>query len=356
MHDINFNNSTGKYSFFSVKQTAWHGLGKVVTDHPTSAEAIRHAGLDYQVEKVPMFTHWYGQDETEAGGLPVKTEMPVPDNFATRRADTGQILGVVGNAYHIVQNTDAFSFFDGIVGGGDGVLYETAGALGKGERIFITAKLPGYIRVGNGEDITDKYIFLTNTHDGKGSITVAFTPIRVVCRNTLNAALRNMTQVVRIRHTANAGQRLQDARKVMGLADTFFGQLDDIFNHWAKTPITDKHVRKLIEMALCPNKQTWEALKNEDRDSLSANFKNTCNDAFAYAMACDTQQMETTKGTVFGAYNAITGYYQNVRSYTSENDKIKSTLLGGTAQLRANRSFELCNGYARFGADALSMN
>ncbi|MEH6680244.1 MAG: DUF932 domain-containing protein [Sediminicola sp.] len=344
MHNINFNDRTGTYSFFSVQRTAWHGLGKVVTDYPTSAEAIRYAGLDYQVEKMPLFTHWE------------QRENPVPDHFATRRADTGQTFGVVGNKYHIVQNTDAFSFFDGIVGGGDGILYETAGALGKGERIFITAKLPGYIRVGKGEDLTDKYIFLTNTHDGMGSITVAFTPIRIVCQNTLNAALSDMTQIVRIRHTANAEQRLRDAHKVMGLANTFFDQVDGIFNHWAKTPIGDKHVQKLIELAMCPNDRTWDALQKGDRDSLSTNFKNCCEDAFAYAMASDAQLMETTRGTVFGAYNAITGYYQNVRSYKTENDKVKSTLLGGTAQRRANRAFGLCDAYRKFGADALNMN
>lgn len=99
----------------------------------------------------------------------------VPDYFATLRTDTSDVLGVVGKDYQIVQNNEAFSFFDSIVGG-NGILYETAGALGKGERIFITAKLPDYIRVGK-EDLIEKYLFLTTSHDGSGSITAAFTPI-----------------------------------------------------------------------------------------------------------------------------------------------------------------------------------
>ena len=61
--------------------------------------------------------------------------------------------------------------------------------MGDGERIFITAKLTSYIRVGGGDDITEKYIFLTTSYDGIGSITAAFTPIRVVCQNTLNVAM-----------------------------------------------------------------------------------------------------------------------------------------------------------------------
>src|SRR3546814_20848068 len=83
------------------------------------------------------------------------------------------------------------------------MMYETAGALGNGERIFITAKLPDYIRVG-GDDLIEKYLFLTTSHDGSGSITAAFTPIRIVCANTLNAAMPRQSNTIKIRHTSGA--------------------------------------------------------------------------------------------------------------------------------------------------------
>ena len=227
-HNLNFNERTGRYSFFSVQEKAWHGLGQIVTDYPTSAEAIKHAGLDYEVTKSPLYTKASNiinpTENLEIGN----NEVNVPNYFATIRTDNNTVLGVVGKDYHIVQNREAFSFFDSIVGGTDGILYETAGALGNGERIFITAKLPDYIRVGNGDDVTEKYIFLTTSHDGSGSITAAFTPVRIVCQNTLNASLRNMSNVVRIRHTSGAKQRLENAHKVMGLANEFSNQLEDI--------------------------------------------------------------------------------------------------------------------------------
>ena len=157
------------------------------------------------------------------------------------RTDTEQVLGVVGKDYEVVQNVDAFSFFDAIVGG-DGIQYETAGALGKGERIFITAKLPGYIKVGN-DDLIEKYLFLTTSHDGYGSILAAFTPVRIVCANTLNAALRNYSNSIKIRHTANAKQRLEQAHKVMGIANNLTEQMESIFNHWAKVRITDPAIK-----------------------------------------------------------------------------------------------------------------
>lgn len=235
-HNLNFNEQTGKYSFFSTKQPAWHSLGQVVQDYPTSREAIAFAGLDYEVVKAPLF----------AKGSEPAIDFAVPDQYATMRNDNNAIFGLVGKDYQIVQNADAFAFFDAIVGGGDGILYETAGAIGQGERIFITAKLPGYIRVGSGDDVTEKYIFLSTSHDGSGSITAAFTPIRIVCQNTLNAAMRSASNVVRIRHTANAKQRLEDAHRVMGLADTLSLQLEGIFNDWSKVRIEDEQVKKLI--------------------------------------------------------------------------------------------------------------
>ena len=355
-HNINFNSNTGRYSFFSVKEKAWHGLGQIVQDYPTSAEAIKHAGLDYEVAKIPLYTKGSGIIET-ANGIEIgSSELEVPNYFANIRTDNNAVLGVVGKDYHIVQNREAFNFFDEIVGGDEGILYETAGALGNGERIFITAKLPDYIRVGNGDDVTEKYIFLTTSHDGSGSITAAFTPIRIVCQNTLNASLRNMSNVVRIKHTSGAKQRLDDAHKVMGLANTLSTQLEGIFNQWAKVKVTDQEVRKLIQLALCPNKETFDLLKKGAEDEVSTLFKNTVEDAFAYAMVSDTQQMETTKGTLFGAYNAVTGYYQNVRSYKDNEAKLQSIVMGGTAQLKSQKAFELCTSFATDGAEILNLN
>lgn len=353
-HNLNFNERTGRYSFFSVQEKAWHGLGQIVTDYPTSAEAIKHAGLDYEVIKSPLYTNASNiidpTDSLEIRG----NEVNVPNYFATIRTDNNAVLGVVGKEYHIVQNREAFSFFDAIVGGTDGILYETAGALGNGERIFITAKLPDYIRVGNGDDVTEKYIFLTTSHDGSGSITAAFTPVRIVCQNTLNASLRNMSNVVRIRHTSGAKQRLENAHKVMGLANEFSNQLEDIFNNWAKVKVADNEVKKMIQFALCPNKETLQHLKAGNDDEISTVFKNTVEDAFAYAMTSDSQQMNTTKGTLFGAYNAVTGYYQNVRSYKDSEAKLQSIILGGTAQLKSQKAFEICTNFQKLGMNCFN--
>ncbi|TLV01428.1 DUF932 domain-containing protein [Dyadobacter luticola] len=344
-HNINFNEITQKDSFFSVKEKAWHGLGQIVDQYPTSGEAINHAGLDYQVQKAGLFAaNLSSQNPTE--------NVPVPNFYATMRTDNGAVLGIVGKDYQIVQNRNAFTFFDSIVGG-DGIMYETAGALGKGERIFITAKLPGYIEVGR-DDLIEKYLFLTTSHDGSGSITAAFTPVRIVCANTLNAAMKNMTNVVKIRHTSNATERLTTAHKVMGIASRFSDQVGEVFNQWAKKPITDPQLRKLIEIAMAPNKQVLGNLKDGKDNALSTQFINIVEDVYEYALSNPTQQLPSTMGTVFGAYNAVTGYFQNVRRFQNDEAKLKSIVLGGTAQLRSQAAFNLCSEFTLRGPASLN--
>ena len=351
-HNINYNEQTKRHSFFSVKEKAWHGLGQIISDYPNSAEALKYAGLDFTVVKRKLFT--YDNENSFGNSDTVTPKIEVPNFFATVRTDTEQALGVVGKDYEVVQNVDAFSFFDAIVGG-EGIQYETAGALGKGERIFITAKLPDYIKVGS-DDLIEKYLFLTTSHDGFGSITAAFTPVRIVCANTLNAAMRNHTNSIKIRHTANAKERLEQAHKVMGNSNNLYKELETIFNQWAKVCITDAEVKKLIQLALTPNKETLQSVQAGKEDEFSTCFVNMSDAAFEYAMSNPTQQQETTKGTLFGAYNAVTGYYQNVRSYKDGEAKLKSLLLGGTAQLRTQKAFHLCESFARYGSTDLHLN
>ncbi|WP_439559039.1 DUF932 domain-containing protein [Dyadobacter sp.] len=348
-HNINFDENTGKHSFFSVKEKAWHGLGQIVDQYPNSKEAIFHAGLDYQVEKAELTALIKSPSNQQES-----SSSRVPGYFATMRTDNNAVLGVVGKDYQIVQNRDAFTFFDSIVGN-DGILYETAGALGRGERIFITAKLPGYIQVGS-DDLIEKYLFLTTSHDGSGSITAAFTPVRIVCANTLNAAMKNMTNVVKIRHTSNAVERLRTAHKVMGIASKFSEEVGGIFNDWVKKPITDPQLKRLIEIAMAPNREVLGNLRDGKINALSTQFTNIVDDVYEYALSNPTQQLPTTMGTVFGAYNAVTGYFQNVRKFQDDEAKVKSILLGGTAQLRAQTTFNLCADFAKNGISTLNLN
>ncbi|MGN6420242.1 MAG: DUF932 domain-containing protein [Pseudobacter sp.] len=350
-HNLNYNSNTQQHSFFSVKESAWHGLGQIVHDYPTSKEALQFAGLNYTVEKRPLFTtHAVPQPDTEI----IHPDIAVPDYYATVRTDSNAVLGVVGQDYKVVQNVDAFEFFDAIVGG-DGIQYETAGALGKGERIFITAKLPNYIRVAN-DDLIKQYLFLTTSHDGFGSIIAAFTPIRIVCNNTLNAAMSQHSNAIKIRHTTKAKDRLAQAHEVLGITNKLSEELESIFNQWAKVRITDVQVKQLIQRAMAPSKEVLHNVLKGVQDSLSQQFTGMVDQVYRYAMSSPSQQTDTTKGSVFGAYNAVTGYFQNVRNYKNDEAKLKSIMLGGVAQLRTQAAFDLCKNFAIKGQDAFLMN
>ncbi|WP_130855632.1 DUF932 domain-containing protein [Olivibacter jilunii] len=357
-HELFFDNDTQRHSFFSVKEKAWHRLGTILQDHPTSAEAIQYAGLDFTVEKRELFIR--NQDtmltELVAGQGIALPYMEVPNFYATVRTDKNIPLGIVGKDYHVVQNRNAFAFFDSIVDNSRDIRYETAGCLGNGERIFITAKLPDYIRIGDSDDVIEQYLFFTTSHDGTGSVTIALTPVRIVCANTLNHALRNCTHAVRVRHTASADQQLQDAFKVMEMHHKTTPVLQELFTHWSKVRITDREVRRLIEMAMANNPEVLKHVIEGNSEALSTRFKNTCNEVYSYAMANETQQMETTKGTVFGVYNGVTGYFQHVRKYGTPEDKVKNILLGGTAFNRAQQAFDLCLNYAKHGTQVLQLN
>ncbi len=142
-HEIEIKNN--KASFFTTNEPAWHGLGTVVQGARTSKEAIELANLGFEVKKAPLYADVKEVKGSEIMNQPVR----LYDGYATFRADTNDLFGYVGSRYEIVQNLEAFEFFDDIVGQ-DEAIYETAGVLFGGRRIFITAKMPDYIKVPDG--------------------------------------------------------------------------------------------------------------------------------------------------------------------------------------------------------------
>jgi phage/plasmid-like protein (TIGR03299 family) len=324
-HNLN-KTKTGEVAFATVNEIAWHKLGTVVEKKMTSADAIKHAHLGYVVEKTPALAK-----------INSKTH-EVPEQFVTYRKDTGDIFGIVGSRYEIVQNKDAFTFFDAIVGDG-AAIYETAGALGKGERLFITAKLPKHIKVGS--DVIEQYIILTSTHDGSGAIRAAFTPVRIVCANTLQMALRNSQRMVSIRHTKNVQEQLKQAHKLMGIVADEANFMGQNFVGMSKMRITDKQLRAFITLAMHPERE--QITKGEFDKDFSKRFENLVDEIVGYATTHETQLTKETKGTLYGAYNSISGYFQNVKQYDSAEDKVQ-TIVYGTGSRKTAHSMDIALG------------
>ena len=161
---------------------------------------------------------------------------------------------------------------------------------------------------------------------------------------------------MKIRRTEGHGVQRDQAWRVLGMASKLSTDLQQIFVRSAKVPITDLQLRKLIQMAVAPNKEVLKNLQAGHDDELSTCFRNLCNSVAEYAFTSPSQQLDTTRGTLFGAYNAITGYFQNVGTYKDPEAKLRSILLGGTAQLRTQAAFRLCEGFDKGGPSTLHFN
>lgn len=277
---------TDRDHMFSVREVPWHKIGTVLSDHPeTSAEAIKAAKLDWKVQLRNLFT---------AEG------MQIPEFFATIRDDPehGQIpLGVVGKRYNPLQNVEAFEFFDNLVQ--DGIAsYETAGSLREGRKVWILAKMNDDLSVGDDDSI-DKFVLLSNSHDGSSAVTVKVTPVRVVCNNTLSAALRtkaSKNNEFSIRHTSSVKEKLEQAQKTMEAVNDAYDALGRV---WSKMTEIELPIHERIAYIhdVFPEK---EDAKNPKR---LATLRAEVFSLFEKGAGMD---LDSANGTLWGAYNAVT--------------------------------------------------
>ena len=296
-----------------VAPSPWHELGNELVNPATAREAIEAAGLDYTVVKKPM---------KEFVELDQAAE--VSDRWVTVRTDTGDVLGIVDESYEPVQNRDAFTFFDNLVGA-DEAIYETAGTLGKGERIWMLAKLPGFINV-RGRDIVSKYVLLSNSHDGSSLVRVKLTPIRAVCNNTLTAALKGAGEI-NIRHTANAAEDMKQALSLLEVTNSLYEQLDAVFNRMALTKISEKQLLDYVK-ALVPDED--EGTDNEKNHGI----RKSCLELHESGQGADL-----SRGTLWGAFNSVTEYTDHGME-DNPATRLESIWFGRGEQLKLN-AFQL---------------
>jgi phage/plasmid-like protein (TIGR03299 family) len=304
----------GKASFVTTKP-AWHKLGTVVENAMTSEEAIKLAGLDYEVAKVPVLMEGINGFNSV-----------VPDHFITKRTDTNETFGIVGNKYEVVQNKDAFNFFDAIVGG-DLAMFETAGALGKGEKIFITAKMPDFIRITGTDDLTECYVILTSSHDGSGAVIAGISPIRIVCENTMRLSLKKAISKVSIRHTTNVKANLDTAHKLIGISHAYITELNECFNVLAKKKISDNQVLKLVEQLFVSEKEDSTRIKNI-REAVLTSYHTGIG-------------QEGILGTAWGFLNGLTHFHSHIKEYKNADVKFENLLMDGASSKVNDKALDL---------------
>lgn len=261
-------------SMVYTREKPWHGLGTKVEEAPTSADALRLAGLDWRVEQ---------KNIQLCGGS------KVPGYKANVRSTDGKVLGVVSDRYRIVQNADAFEFTDSIIGGD--VRYETAGSLNGGKKIWLLAKLPETEIAG---DKTEPYLCFSNTHDGSGAVRVCMTPIRVVCNNTLNLALDSAKRAWSVRHTGSLQSKMHEARSCLRIANRYMGALAEKADRMANTTITRDRLNRILDELFPVDEHTTEREKQ--------NIKKLRDEYMVCYFAPDLVKFQDT---AWGAYNAM---------------------------------------------------
>lgn len=293
----NLNMVDGKASMAYFGELPWHTLGTRL-DHPaTSLEAIAAANLNYEVRVVEMIT-----SDPMFGGL------AIPFGRAVVREDTRQVLGNVGPTWKPVQNREAFNFLDAIAAE-DKIEYHTCGALGNGERIWLLAKLPGVIRVAQTDDEVEKYLLLSNAHDGSSALRVLWTPQRVVCQNTLAIALRDEEAGIKIRHSGDINQKVREAQRVLGLAERFFDDIQPRIDRLAQFKPSSKELKGYFN-ALYPDPENTEKGAGKKAAEQASNIRTYLEDLFESGIGHD---MPGIKGSMWAAYNAVTEYIDHDR-------------------------------------------
>ncbi len=313
----NLEEREGQASMFFTGDVPWHQLGRHLNKPATAAEAMEAARLDYNVVKRPMKAIINGHKYSD-----------VPNAFATVRTDSNQVLGVVGARYEPVQNRDAFNFFDPLVDRNEAI-YHTAGVLGRGEKIWLLAKLPDYIKVGKKNDPVEKFVLLSNSHDGSSHIRVKMTPVRVVCNNTLTAALSGTESEVLIKHTASATDKLREAHKVLELTNQLYKELDYIFNRMALRKVTSSQLIEYVKTLVPDNPIAESNTRTENTRNHIIGLHDTVQDASMH------------RGTLFGAYNAVSEFTDHYTGQKDLNKQLKSIWFGGSGEQLKRRAYQL---------------
>ena len=293
-HELEIDSVTGKTTFASFREPAWHGLGTVFEEEVNTSKMLELASLDnwnVRLEEIPL----------PQGFSADKTNYFVARTNPFNKAQT-DVLGVVGERYRTLQNEDLFAFGDNILDGGG--RWETAGSIKGGRQVFgaIALERETVLDENGVGDKVKTYLLVNTSHDGSVAIQASITPVRVVCANTLNLALgggvgrnRNIKQTFKIRHTQTAEGKVIAAREALGLANAYMDEFDIMAKAMIEKEITNDQFNKiLLEAYPMPDKDTKGALKKwqTKTELIEDIYKGEFNHMIS--------------GTAWGAFNAMT--------------------------------------------------
>lgn len=311
-HNIEYNTMTGKHSFFDARFPAWHVLGEIGEGEPVTAWELRErSGQNWEVEKFPLFNPLTGEP----------TEF-----YGVCRLDNCEMLSVVGAGYTIIQNEFKFRVMDELIGQIDGAHYETGGVLGKGERVWALASVGKIDILGSG-DIHCKYLLGTDSHDGSLSLTFKDVMTRVVCANTLGAALREKGKQLKAKHTRNAESNIWNAVNLLKASEDTFKDMGEKLEFLAQRKVNGQIVSQTLAKIFNLD-MTKDLTKQQAEKVLTIKglFEGNDNNAFP-----------EFRGTGYNLLNAITEYtdhFANSKGSNRDESRALSAMFGAGDQFK----------------------
>jgi phage/plasmid-like protein (TIGR03299 family) len=298
----------------------------------TSEEALMASNQDFIVKKAK--NHIFINN-----GM----EVIESNSYSTYRTDNNVILGTVGLGYTVVQNKEGFDFIDILAGKENAMVIDSAGSLRNGETVFITAKLPNYIKLF-GKDLTEMYVVFTNNHTGWGSVSALITPVRVVCNNTLAFAMNENERKITFRHTKNVHDKIRMADEVMEKTSKYTERSQQLFDKLTKKTISDQLVNDYLAKYFLDNKQFDNAVHHNfrydliDEKIIPKRKKDLIENVIKYYHEGPGQKI--VEGTPFGLWNAVTGFQQNVKKFKNNSIKMESIVMEGVEYKKQNKLFK----------------
>jgi phage/plasmid-like protein (TIGR03299 family) len=285
----------------------WHRLGTALEEGDLYdwRAASRKAGLDWEVELVQLVS--------------ADTQAQV-DHRAVRRTSDARVLGVVGPRYAPLQNKDAFGWFQPFLDAREAALH-TAGALRQGSRIWVLAKLNRDPLVIAEGDTVEKFLLLSHGHDGSLAVRCGFTPIRVVCANTLAMAHGcDTSKLIRLKHTKDVLENLANVREIMNLANAEFEATAEQYRLLARRSINQADLRRYVK----------KVFKVEDGQDTGTRMANIMEEVMALAEAGRGNNLPSIRGTYWSAYNGVSEWLTYSRG-RSEDNRLNSLWFGDSA-------------------------
>lgn len=313
---------SGEVAFALRGEPAWHGLANVLFDkdaHVTTAEMLEAGklkGWNVRLEDIPLPDTYRSSQSNQ---LVIRTN---PFDGGT------DVLAVVGDRYKVVQNEDLFDFADGILDGG--ATWESAGSIKNGRVVFGSMVVPReFILDPQGaNDKTVTYLLVHTSHDGSTAVQANITPVRVVCQNTLNMAIKGSKQSFKIRHTATVDGKIVEARRVLGLTFAHMDTFESVAQQLFETKVTDAQWDKLIS----------ELYPLDDQASKTAQTRHAQKVDTLQALWKVSPTNEKIKNTGWGALNALTERIDYYRSGRKGTESIQAAASGFDPVVNAEKA------------------